>query len=46
MTTEDSLMEENTFQTKGSLAKAFLKANEKRGTSRVLLSKFIEKIAA
>ena len=46
MTTEESLMDENTFQTKNALAKAFIKANEKRGTSRILLSKFIEKIAA
>lgn len=46
MTTEESMMNENTFQTKSTLAKAFIKANEKRGTSRIPLSKFIEKIAA
>jgi hypothetical protein len=31
---------------KGQLAKAFISAQNKRGTSRVILGRFIEKIAA
>ena len=44
--TEDSLLGEGTFQSKNSLARAFIKANQRRGISRVMLSKFIQKIAA
>jgi len=33
-------------ETKGKMARAFIKANSKRKTSRVILSKFIDKIAA
>lgn len=42
---EDSFLENEDFKTNGSLARAFIKANVKRGTSRVMLSKFIEKIS-
>jgi len=44
--TEDSLLGDEVYENKNSLAKAFMKANVRRGISRVLLSKFIEKIAA
>ena len=44
--TEDSLLGDEVYDNKNSLAKAFMKANVRRGISRVLLSKFIEKIAA
>ena len=44
--TEDSLLGDEVYETKNSLAKAFIKVNIRRGVSRVLLSKFIEKIAA
>ena len=44
--TEDSLLGDELHETKNSLMKAFMKANVRRGVSRVLLSKFIEKIAA
>ena len=44
--TEDSLLGDEIYETKNSLAKAFIKVNIRRGVSRVLLSKFIEKIAA
>jgi hypothetical protein len=44
--TEDSLLGDEVYETKNSLAKAFIKVNIRRGISRVLLSKFIEKIAA
>lgn len=42
---EDPFLEKEDFKTNGSLARAFIKANVKRGTSRVMLSKFIEKIS-
>ena len=44
--TEDSLLGDEIHETKNTLMKAFMKANVRRGVSRVLLSKFIEKIAA
>ena len=44
--TQDSLLGDEVYETKNSLSKAFMKANIRRGISRVLLSKFIEKIAA
>ena len=44
--TEDSLLGDELHENKNSLMKAFMKANVRRGISRVLLSKFIEKIAA
>jgi len=43
--TEDSLLGDEIHETKNTLMKAFMKANIRRGVSRVLLSKFIEKIA-
>ena len=33
-------------ETRGKMARAFIKANTKRKTSRIILSKFIDKIAA
>jgi hypothetical protein len=42
----DTLLGDTAFKTKNSLATAFIKANTKRSTSRVMLSKFVSKIAA
>jgi hypothetical protein len=46
MEISDTLLGDTAFKTKNSLATAFIKANTKRSTSRVMLSKFVSKIAA
>lgn len=43
--TEESLIEDKIFDSKNQVAKAFIKAQNNRGASRVMLSRFIDKIS-